>query len=180
MRRVGGGPWPGLTSSLKSSFRRIGVRTPCFSSPTFPPPAQLLFTGSQEVQPGRVARLLAHYLLSAYQRVLAPAHFPTTRCCQPVDSLGLWSAGLQGTVTNLPGLQPEWGAHYLPPGQWGAVKELGQTCQSSEPGPHGAGGCLGPMSRVNCGDWRSCFAARRILLPQTHLWALSESPHERA
>ena len=57
-------------SSLKSSFRRIGVRTPCFlglvlSSPTSPPRPAVVYW-EPGVWPGRVARLLAHYPLSAY------------------------------------------------------------------------------------------------------------------
>lgn len=78
----------GTDSSLKSSFRRIGVRTPCFlglvlSSPTsLPRPAVVYWEPG--VWPGPVARLLAHYPLSAYQHTLAPAHFLTTQCCQPV------------------------------------------------------------------------------------------------
>ena len=159
MRWGEGEPWPGLTLPSKAPLGESASGHRAFSglalsSPTSPPRPAVVYW-EPGVWPGRLSGPTAGALpalsLSAHARPSTLPHHPVLPACGDslvltllasfvsCSLLCLLSAGLQGTVTNLPGLQPEWGTRYLPPGQWAAVKELEQTCWSSEPSPYGAG-----------------------------------------
>lgn len=79
----------GSDSSLKSSFRRIGVRTPCFLLPHVPslPSCCLLGARSLARPSGPTAGALPALSLSARARPSTLPHHPVLPACG--DSLGL-------------------------------------------------------------------------------------------
>ena len=197
----GGGAVAGTDSSLKSSFRRIRVRTPCFLRPGpllphVPSPPSCCLLGARSL--ARLAewpdcwRTTRSQLISARspQHTSSPpgaASLWWLTCSYPLGFLPFlftslspehWAPG----NSDQPTWTPAWVGNPLPtPRSVGSSQGAGADLLEQWAKPTWSReGSLGLVSRVNCGDWRSRFAARRIRLPQAYLWASSEGPHEWA